>query len=444
MKLQLQFENYKKLRDLKADLDGNNIYLVQGGNERGKTTFINGLLTLLTAKNNTLQPVSIGKEDGKIILDAERNGEKFKVLFEFTNAKNKFTLVTDSRVTNKVTDIRAFFDYTNLTADEFLGWSNTAEGRRKQRDIVLKLLPESVRQEFERLTGLESIKYNERTLCSTKFEVAKLNYENAQSSLNPEMDAECNNLQVYQNKLTLLSEEREDHLKFTRKADTATSSCQHIQNAITNFNIDSFNVNNPELKAELTDKLPKIKNWIAKKQAQIDAMKSEDKWKSLINESERLQSLISKLLSYKNDKAKYEKIESKYKELAVELGKLNSDIAELRAAKAELIEEAGFPIPELDVGDDGLIIATAEGKFPFDTRQISTSLAMLVTSKILLLLNKHLPVIVVGRAESFDRDSLNNLHKFAVENECVMVLDRVIESNSDIEIVGYEKKEEGK
>ena len=76
--------------------------------------------------------------------------------------------------------------------------------------------------------------------------------------------------------------------------------------------------------------------------------------------------------------------------------------------------------------------------YKFEDTQLSTSKIMAVAIKLILAINKTLPIVLVGRAESFDKSSLAKLNKFAIKKNCVMILDKVDQDGGDIEIQGYE------
>ncbi|KKP51558.1 MAG: hypothetical protein UR43_C0019G0001, partial [candidate division TM6 bacterium GW2011_GWF2_33_332] len=74
---------------------------------------------------------------------------------------------------SQVTEIRRLFNYTPINVNEFFAWSNSAEGRRKQRDVILKLLTDTDRKAFNDLDLLETGYYNERTEVNKKVETAE-------------------------------------------------------------------------------------------------------------------------------------------------------------------------------------------------------------------------------------------------------------------------------
>jgi len=428
MKLNIEFKNYKLLKDKKATLDGCNVYLVQGANEQGKTSFINGLLTMLQAENKTKQPVTMGEKNGQIKLDIENKaGEKSSILFEFSDQKNKFTLISDNKLMTKVTDIRAFLNYQSLTADEFISWSNTAEGKRKQRDIVLGLLGQTAKEEFIELTNKEAVIYDERT--DTNAEVKTLDAVTLQRSytITEEDEKQILEIDFYRTKKNSIDLEIEE-------ANRANSTIEAVNNELNNI-INS---------CERIDKMPITT--LMPNRFLYDIRKLADQNKIiapgvdiLYSQSNTLSELIQRLSVLSDNQNRYKEQDNKLAQAKAKSESLTNKISEIRQAKKDLISNSNFPIKDLIIDDEGLMVKTMDGLLPFDINQVSTSRIMIIVAKIILMLNKHLPIIVMGRGEAFDTARLDELSKFADENDCMLIIDKVT-NTAGIEIVGYENK----
>jgi len=167
LEIPIVFHNYKLLEDREWALRGSYIYFVQGPNKVGKTSFLTALEGLMTAKDLTDKKVSVkeGVDTGyyEATLPAA-DGSMITIRNEFTDEKNKFIAINeDGEKISSVTEIRKLFNYTPINVNEFFQMSRTTDGRRKQRDIVLKLLPEDLRDKFEDLDLQEQHYYAQRT-----------------------------------------------------------------------------------------------------------------------------------------------------------------------------------------------------------------------------------------------------------------------------------------
>lgn len=423
MKINIEFKNYKLLKNKKAVLDGCNVYLVQGANEQGKTSFINGLLTMLQAENKTKQPVTLGEKNGQISLDMKTDdGKDFKMLFEFTDQKNKFTLISDNKLLSKVTDIRSFLNYQTITADEFISWSNTAEGRRKQRDIVLDLLGADIKQKFIELTAKEKELYEERTLINSELKALKMLCAES-PIMTDEEKKDIKKIEDY--KASLLIEE-----KNIQEAANKLGIMKSLNHEISSI-INTCDRLEPYGDLINIDKIKAIKTLAT--DSEIDILKYEpncDAYQNLSTKIQHLTILRDKQRLYNEHAGKLIRNEGMAEEL-------NNKIIKLRQEKINLTSNANLPIDDIAIDDDGIWIKTQDGLLPFDINQVSTSRIMLIVAKIILMLNKQLPIVIMGRGEAFDTTKLNELSKFAEANNCLLIIDKVTDSQG-IEIVGYE------
>jgi len=429
MKINIEFKNYKLLKDKKAVLDGCNVYLVQGANEQGKTSFINGLLTMLQAENKTKQPVTLGEKNGQISLDMKTDdGKDFKMLFEFTDQKNKFTLISDNKLLSKVTDIRGFLNYQTITADEFISWSNTAEGRRKQRDIVLDLLGAEVKQKFIELTAKEKELYEERSIVNADIRsIESIINKLGKPEITQEEQEEINNITKYQNELAAIEDKRQNFLEYNKKIYPLNLGWEKIKDACAGL---SILYGHDKEKSEMRD-LQTISEI-----AEINILPQKDT-NNFFEEANILRDELTKASTLLRAIEAYKEHQNLLKEKLDAEQNLTNLITEFRQEKINLTSNAKLPIDDIAIDDDGIWIKTQDGLLPFDINQVSTSRIMLIVAKIILMLNKNLPIVIMGRGEAFDTTKLNELSKFAEANNCLLIIDKVTDSQG-IEIVGYE------
>lgn len=136
MNLKLSIKNLKLIKDLELELSGSNVYVVSGQNEVGKSTVLQAISSLFKAKNDTPIPVSHDKEEATVIGIIETaDGGTYSITMEAKkDGKIKFTMVSEKGVkTNSVTTIREVFQYQDFTAEEFVAWGSTADGRKNKQ-----------------------------------------------------------------------------------------------------------------------------------------------------------------------------------------------------------------------------------------------------------------------------------------------------------------------
>lgn len=142
----LELVNFQVIKEFNADFDGN-VYFITGDNELGKSTVLKAIGALLTGNRDAVLKNGESKGFAKMIVGDD--GEEYEVELKFTKANPRGTLSIKSKTTGMKSDnvsmLQRIFGYTDFDAVEFSRWSETAEGRRKQIEVVKSLLPEEVR-----------------------------------------------------------------------------------------------------------------------------------------------------------------------------------------------------------------------------------------------------------------------------------------------------------
>ena len=87
-----------------------------------------------------------GEDKGFAKMVVGDDGGEYEVELRFTKANPRGTLSIKQKTTGMRSDnvsmLQRIFGYTDFDAVEFSRWSETAEGRRKQIEVVKALLPE--------------------------------------------------------------------------------------------------------------------------------------------------------------------------------------------------------------------------------------------------------------------------------------------------------------
>lgn len=129
----IELSNFKTIENYKGEFSGG-IYLVTGENEIGKSTLINAIGTLLTGQR-TDNLLKQGKEKGFAKMTVGEGENSYEVELRFTEKNPRGTLSVkkknSSLQSNKLTALQSIFKYQDFDANEFVKWSETAEGRRK-------------------------------------------------------------------------------------------------------------------------------------------------------------------------------------------------------------------------------------------------------------------------------------------------------------------------
>lgn len=156
MEFTLYFKNYALINNGEFNLHDGTIFIMQGPNEKGKTTFLHALKSLMLVNDTKEDPCTHGEEEGNIHGQLPgADGQLYTFRYEFTkDGKKKFTFLRpDGTQIKNVTDMRAIFNYTHFTVSDLWEMGKTADGRKRMRDLFVSLLSED---EKKRLTEIDA------------------------------------------------------------------------------------------------------------------------------------------------------------------------------------------------------------------------------------------------------------------------------------------------
>lgn len=417
IEIPINFYNYKLLKDKSFVLKGSHIYFVQGPNGVGKTTFLKALTSLQIADDDTVDKVSRGESEGsyEAVIPAS-DGTMVTIRHEFTdNNKGKFIAIReDGTKISKVTEIRSLFNYTPINVDQFFLMSNTAEGRRKQRDIILKLLPEEKQLEYNNADLQESHYYEKRTEVNRQYEntlnvLKSFNVSDEDTALLARKEEAVNLIKKYENIKT-------EKIKLTG----------HV------MYIEQLNQRKEKLIAELKE----VEEAISKKQNELDSISKtlpSITIEELDEKIEKGKAVINKITSIETNKLNVDKHLANKDVLKSEVDTYTEKIDHCRLTKQAIVSESQLPVENISF-DDGYL--TIDG-FQFKENQICESDAVLILANILAKINPG-PIQVIGDASILDYEKLEKLNKIAEDNNKIMFVDEVVRDANQIVVVGYE------
>lgn len=450
----LKIKNYKKIKDLDQDLRGN-VFVVKGDNDEGKSTFARSFMKLITKVEKPEVPVTQGETNGQIQGEfINPNGEKYTVVLDFTNEKESIKMVApDGISTSKVNEIRSLFDYNYVDVDEFIAWSTTAEGRRKQRETVLKLLPRDKYVEFIKLEQHEKEKYDLRTVKNVAIKAQEAVVQKFILSI--EESATLSNEEVVLSNFNLLKEKSESMAENLLTIEKKTGELNLVAERYKNLTEqqaklpgewDKFKTKSEADILELETKLAVMKDAFAiatsdfnKSMETIatDIEKETIAGNQINLEIEEITKLVEpdikvklevattskdSIVTIKTKKAEHTKESESLTKTKLEAENLSNEIEKARKEKQEVVTTSNLPIAGLSIDEDGI---TLNG-LPFTKEQLSTSEIMSVVFHILIALNKKTPIVYLGRAESLGPDKLQSIINEAIKNNCQLFIDKVV------------------
>lgn len=452
MEIKLSFHNYKLLKKEDFNLKGSHIYFVKGPNEVGKSSFLKALRSAHEIKDDTYQKVSKGEVEGinEFIIPGP-DGKMYNIVYEFTDNTTRFIMFDpDGNKISKVTEMRDVFKYNHVDAKTFISWSRTADGRRKQKEHILKLLPEDRYVDYLSLEDEEESIYNKRTETNKSLDLSlKMQKE---YKLTDDQIEKANNLE---SATALLNKRKEEYEKVNSSNEELTKLSYEItsaKNDIININSSINNINNDieEYKAKILKLENERKEYEETANTKIENLKIlEDKYKELDKEQsandskkEQLRQSISTGETYVDDaklfKSKlvnYNKYKEEANKYAKEVEELTVKINAIRIRKEKIITESKFPVDNLSFDEEGYL--TING-FRFDENQTCESDTILIVAQLMCKMNET-PIQILGDASLLDYKKLDKLYDIAAANGKIMFVDEIDRSLDRIVVVGYEK-----
>lgn len=436
----LELRNFQAIKDFSADFTGD-VYLVKGENEVGKSTILKSIVCLLTGERDAV--LRNGEKNGFAKMVIGGDGKEYTVELRFTENDPRGTIsikAKDGMRSTNVSMLRTILNYRNFDAEEFARWSETAEGRRKQIQVVMGLMPPEIASRIktidaEVLQTKESrkainanIKYKETELESIKTQLSDGDTETytepidltvlmQESNKAAEQRAKAENVKMQmaslESELANIPKERERLAADLERAKKAYEDAK----AFYNRSIERVATEETEIKG----KIEKAEQWLS----EYDAQPKEDAAEKLAAaQNHNAKCNIVKMFHAKQTEVDAERTKA---------DKLNADLDAYAKERAELVAAAKFPIDGLSFGEDGLTL----NDVPFVVGKVSDSQIMEVAAKLVIASNPTVNIFRIGRGESLGAKRLQSIVNLAKENGFQGFIEQVERGQETISIEEY-------
>lgn len=456
--IELRAQNIKNLKAIEIAADGKTVIL-SGKNEVGKSSVIDAITMALTGQM-VERPIKDGEARAEVAIDL---GE-YLVKRVWTAAGNR--LEVSAKDGAKYASPQAMLDKMigQLSFDPlaFKDMGNNAEGKRKQRDLLMKV----VGLDFGDLDAKRKEVYDRRTFINHKIVEA----ESVVAKMNiPAEGVPADEIIIGQEieKLRSIEDQRTVYLAAVRDKEYLHNNIEDIKSRIAgekerqekrvkDFDLDLIRINgsvNQRVK-ELEDLIARTRDDGEKKvkeivklyedearaagqrideyaasigriEASIDsfAMPPEipqsdiDALRTRIKEAEGINIAVRNAQSYRTFKNELEVSRTLSNGLTDDLAKIDAD-------KAQQIIAAQYPVPGLGVSDDSILY----NDLPFS--QASDGVKIRVSTAIAMKINPNLRVILIKEASLLDSESLKGIIDMAKENDYQLFIERVSDSGT--------------
>ena len=447
----LELVNFQVLKEFNADFDGN-VYFITGDNELGKSTVLKAIGALLTGNRDAVLKNGESKGFAKMIVGDD--GEEYEVELKFTKANPRGTLSIKSKTTGMKSDnvsmLQKIFGYTDFDAVEFSRWSETAEGRRKQIEVVKSLLPEEVRTRIAEIDTTVAGLKTERTGVNRDLKTYKSISDAAGQGLTTQ------DLKTYAKPkdITELMKEQAENAQLIEKAKTVRSALEQRKKQLEEIpeRLAAAKATYEKAIEEAKKAIERTEKLYKEAIAQIESEKADyearkanaEKWLANYEENnpEKLETSeqLRKAEEHNKMAAKVADYLSKKKQAGdkkAEAEKMDSEIAELSAEREKLISSAKLPISGLSFSDDGLVL----NDVPFVAGKVSDSQIMEVAAKLIIASNPTVKVFRIARGESLGQKRLQSILDLAKKEGYQGFIESVVRGQHDLIIEEYTENE---
>jgi DNA repair exonuclease SbcCD ATPase subunit len=472
MKINVQILNYKKVKDFSGLFSSGNLYMISGKNSLGKTSIIKAISSFFRAENKNVNPIANGEEKSVITCEFQsRNGDKYEGTYQMEKKGDKvidsiILVDKEGKATSSKEKVREIFKLNDFSVDEFYAWGLTADGRRKQADILKKLLPVEIQNELEviesQVNTKNGILFKKRALLNTetsnlkilvdknsikipeKEMLKELNDSGKRIKELDELLAKYGNLEESKNRFENMKV-RKDGISEQKKNieksydDNEVRLNQEIEELLEqiNYKKNKISTNADEKKKAIEsyeentinpfkEEWVKLKALLANTE-DYDKLMLEKKTKlTLMNSTEAI-TLINKYKTFKIN-------ESEFTIKQIELNDANAELEQLRDQKKKLFEDADIDIPELTIIDGECMYVEDELLLPFTEEHVSYATGAIPIIKMIMRLNTETPIVLLGKAAEYDEDTLAKISQLAKVNDFIIFADQVIEQQEEIKI----------
>lgn len=476
----LELVNFQVISEFNADFEGN-VYFITGDNELGKSTVLKAIGALLTGARDAVLKNGENKGFARMVIGDD--GEEYKVELRYTKSNPRGTLsITQNSSgmrSDNVSVLQKILGYTDFDAVEFSRWSETAEGRRKQIEVVKSLLPEKVRKRIAEIDS-EVIDLKDKRLFSNR-ELKQYNALCAEAENNLS-SGDVEKFTVPKD-ITTLMQEQQVAAQLIEKAKTVRASREQriiqlsaIPERIKQVDKDYLNkIEN--IKSRLIEARKAYEERLAlaeKAYKEAQDMLTEDSKQVETDKANQLKSIEEERVDLERRKAnadkwleEYEKdnpekldtaerlkaaeeynkkcrIVSEYKEkvrlrdsVAKDVDAMEKRLEKLASERENLISDSKLPISGLSFTNEGLEL----NGVPFISGKVSDSQIMEVAAKLIIASNPTVKVFRIARGESLGQNRLQAIINIAKENGFQGFIEEVKRGQNELIIEEYTENE---
>lgn len=397
----VHIRKFKGIKDFHANLEGKNVFIV-GENGKGKSSFLQFIQIALGSKK--IPPHT----EGQGYVEFDKNGNQITVRVQVEDGKSKLVVESNGLRETRKGAISNIFGSISFDINEFVSWSETKAGQKKQVEFFLSLLKPEDREVFE------SIKAKIEELEQERLEVGRILKD--KKGAYQEHDG-----------VKFLTEQRPESVDIEALLSEQEEGQKHNEihhRALDKIDHSKENIN--KLKSQIVELELKLAEAKKNLDDQHEQLNSAEDWieknprKDLteVNEKIRTASEINrKALLY--DQAK--ELEQEYRSVESEYKGLDDQIKAERITIQDTIKQMDTPVDGLSFDGDALYY----NGIPVHPESMSTSETIELGFRMKMAENPDLGIVCLEHAESIGNDRMDLIMDIAKKNNCQVIMEEM-------------------
>ena len=459
----ITLHNFQVIGDFDTNFAGS-IYFIKGENELGKSTVLKAIATLLTGKRDEV--LKNGEDAGfaKMVVGNDDREYEVELRFSKANPRGKLTIKDNhsGMKSDNLSMLQKVLNYTDFDPVEFSRLSETAEGRRKQIEIIKRLMPEDVRKRIEEIdaatedikeqrkgqnaevktlaTMQDNVKVNEEDVAkyTAKIDIATLMAQQKEA-VAMEEKAKGVKERLFQRSQQLaeipdrkaaakndydiqLAQVEADRAKAFEMYNAAIASCD-TKELLAKTAYDKKLAGIAKTEDEMKTANEQAESWLA----EYNANKPQDFSQDILN-AEAHNNMCDAV-------TRYLELKDKYDNAVAAVNASNARLSSLASEREELVTNAKLPINGLSFTEDGLFL----NGIPFVAGRVSDSQMMQVAFSLIVASNANVKVFKIARGESLGSDKLNEIINIAGQNGFQGFIEEVQRGQNTLLVEEYEE-----
>ena len=405
--IQVVIKDFKKLKNVKADIEGCNVFL-RGKNGLGKSSFMD-FIEIAYGKSSIVPPNT--NVEGQVVADKDGKQYKFDVKMDKRTSKPVVTVTLPDGSTDSTKSVIAGIIGVNaFDVDHFVNLSTTDAGRKKQVEEFKKFLDSETREFLAKYEA--SVKANFTTRTDVNRDVAKL-----EGSIN----------------LHPMINHYHELDKFTETKTEAVLA--QLKEAQTHNNTVNKVISNREQRSiEITELQQKIAALQEELKTKSDLQDQANDWlkENVIKPTAKLEQTITDASENNNNYINAQNLKKELVNLEV-MRKESKSLTDLIESERQMLKDAirdmDGPIQGLCFDEDQLLY----NDIPVHPSSLSKSEIKKLGIRLKIAENPDLPLFI-HEAECMDEDSLKEIQDLAEECGLQMFAEEVQRGVADLQI----------